>query len=197
MRAINWFGLVAGILTLVVIVISMFLPWWQLTIGDNLLTINASPIYTNFGLLGDSFTIPLLLAINISTILLFTAGGIVMLIYSFIPSKPYAKHLLGFSWKKPLYALIFFAVGLLATVGIAGYLGFNVPLMGTAAFSIPEQWTFGTGFNFNTQLTANFLIPFWLAVPTAILCVLARVYHSRIPEEGERGNMPPPPPPPI
>src|SRR4030066_1564995 len=108
---INWFGLIAGILTLLVVVLSIYMPWWVLIVGDSLFKINASPLYTYFGLLGDSFTIPLLLALNISSILLFTAAGIIMLIYSFVPTKSYSIHLLNFSYKKPLWALIGFIIG--------------------------------------------------------------------------------------
>ena len=66
----------------------------------------------NFGLSGSQFTIPLIWALNLITILTFTACGIVMLIYSLVPTKPYAKQLLGFSWKKPLYTVVGFAVAL-------------------------------------------------------------------------------------
>ena len=134
-RIINWFGLAAGIITLIVLVISFYLPWWQLTIGQNLMKINASPIYTNFGLFGgDQFTIPLLWALNLITILTFTASGLIMLIYSLYPTKTYSKQLLGYSYKKPLYAVIGFAAGLIVVVGIAGFIGMNVPLLGSQPF---------------------------------------------------------------
>ena len=176
---INWFGLIAGILTLLVIVISVFIPWWVLTVGDDLFKINASPIYTNFGLLGDSFTIPLLLALNISAILLFTAAGILMLIYSFVPTKPYAIHLLNFSYRKPLWALIGFIIGLVTPVAIAGFLGVSIPLMGTSAITLPESLTFGLGLNFKVFVSGGFLLPFWLAIVAAILCIGAKIYHGR------------------
>jgi hypothetical protein len=176
---INWFGLIAGILTLLVIVLSVYMPWWVLSVGDNLFKINASPIYTNFGLLGDSFTIPILLALNISSILLFTAAGIIMLIYSFVPTKPYAIHLLNFSYKKPLWAIIGFIVALLTPVGIAAFLGVNIPLMGTSTISLPESLTFGMGINFKVFVTGGFLLPFWLAVSAAVLCIGAKLYHGR------------------
>lgn len=176
---INWFGLVAGILTLLVIILSIFMPWWVLTVGDSLFKINASPLYTNFGLLGDSFTIPLLLALNISSILLFTAAGIIMLIYSFVPTKPYAIHLLNFSYKKPLWALVGFIVGLLIPIGIAAFLGVNIPLMGTSALTLPESLTFGLGVNFKVFVSGGFLLPFWLAISAAVLCIGAKLYHGR------------------
>jgi hypothetical protein len=79
-----------------VIIVSLYHPWWQLTIGDAV-KINVSPMYTNFGLLGTHFAIPLLYALNIGSILTFLCSGIIMLIYSLAPTKSYAKELLDFS----------------------------------------------------------------------------------------------------
>ena len=76
-RKINWFGMAAGIITLIVLVISFYFPWWQLTIGQNLIKVNASPVNTNFGLFGGAqFTIPLIWALNLISILTFTACGL-------------------------------------------------------------------------------------------------------------------------
>ena len=72
LNRINWFGVAGGALTLIVIVVSYYNPWWQLVIGENLMKINASPMNTNFGLLGNQFTIPLISALNIGSILTFT-----------------------------------------------------------------------------------------------------------------------------
>jgi hypothetical protein len=80
-RRINWFAFAAGIITLTVLVVSLFIPWWQLTVGDNLMRVNASPVNTNFGLFGAQFTIPLIWALNLVSVLTFTASGLVMLLY--------------------------------------------------------------------------------------------------------------------
>ena len=65
------------------VVVSLFIPWWQLTIGDKLLQVNASPIDTNFGLVNTQFTLPIIWAWNMATILTFIAAGVVMLIYCY------------------------------------------------------------------------------------------------------------------
>ena len=107
-RSINWFGLSAGIITLIVLVISFYVPWWQLTIGENLIKVNASPVNTNFGL----FWHPIYDAVNLGFEPYEHTNvhrlRLVMLIYSLNPTKSYSKHLLGFSYKKPLYVLISF-----------------------------------------------------------------------------------------
>ena len=184
MRKLNWFGLAAGILTLVMLAISIYMPWWRLTIGENLFNIDTSAVATTLRLMGEQFTIPLIWALNLSSILSFTACGIVMLIYSVVPTKSYAHHLLGFSWKKPIYALVFFVVGLVAITAIAGYFGVNIPLMGSAPLMLPSALTFGMGMGIDTIVTGEFLLPFWIAIGTAALCVAARLYHTRIPIEG-------------
>jgi hypothetical protein len=176
---INWFGIAAGVLTLLVIVVSLYNPWWQLTIGEDLMKVNASPMNTNFGLLGTQFTIPLIYALNIGSILTFLFSGIIMLIYSIMPTKPYAKDLLGFSWKKPLYAIISSVVGLAVIVLIAQTaLGINVPLVGTANVILPAQYTMGV--NISVLVSSAFQWPLYLAGVAAGLCIIARIYHRKV-----------------
>jgi len=176
---VNWFGIAAGVLTLLVMVVSFYNPWWQLTIGENLMKVNASPMNTNFGLLGNQFTIPLIYALNIGSILTFLFSGIIMLIYSIIPTKPYAKDLLGFAWKKPLYAIIFSVAGLSIIILIVQtILGINIPLVGTGTTILPSQFTMGA--NISVFVSSAFQWPFYLAITAAILCITARIYHLKV-----------------
>jgi len=178
MRSINWFGLAAGIVILVVLAVSLYLPWWQLTIGENLIKVNASPVNTNFGVLGLNFTVPLIWALNLIGVLTLTACGLVMLVYSVVPTKPYAKHLLGFSYRKPLYAVAGFAVGLVIIVFAAGSFGLHLPLNGSATVTLPSGWTMGA--TVSALVSAGFQLPFWLAIVAAGLCVAARLFHGKI-----------------
>ena len=186
---LNWFGLVGGILTILVVVFSVFFPWWQLTVSGNFgsssiyiqgdLKANVSPVNTNFGFLGTSFTIPLITALNIVSLLSLVASGIVMLIYSVIPAKPYSKHLLGFAYKKPLFILIFFVVGLIAiSLIVQAVVGVGIPLMGSTTATLTQAASFGV--NASVLLSAGFQWPFWLAVIAAGLCIAARVYHKKV-----------------
>ena len=178
-RKINWFGLAAGIITLIVLVISFYVPWWQLTIGENLIKVNASPVNTNFGLFGTQFTVPLIWALNLISILTFTASGIVMLIYSLNPTKSYSKHLLGFSYKKPLYVLISFVAGLVVIIMIAGFLGMSILLMGSTTLSLPTQFM-PSGISINALVSGSFQLSFYLAIVAAALCIAARLYHKNL-----------------
>ena len=177
-RRINWFGLAAGIITLVVLAVSLFVPWWQLTIGDKLMQVNASPMNTNFGLLDLNFTVPLLWAWNLVSVLIFVAAGVVMLFYSIFPTRSYSKELLGFSYKKPLYILISFFIGLIVLIAIAGVIGFNVPAVGTSNIALPSQFM-PTGLSISAFVSAGFQFPFYLAIAAAVLCIAARLYHRR------------------
>ena len=183
-RKINWFGLAAGVTILIVLVISFFVPWWQLAVAQDLIKVNASPVNTNFSLFGTPFTIPLIWALNIISILTLVASGVLMLLYSVFPTKSYAKELLGFSYKKPLYALIFFLAGLIVTISIAGVLGLSIPLMGSTTLSIPPQFV-PTGFSINALVSGSFQLPFWLAILAAALCIATRLYHGRVSEIAE------------
>jgi hypothetical protein len=178
-RRINWFGLAAGIITLIVLAISLFVPWWQLTIGDKLLQVNASPVNTNFGLLDIHFTIPLLWAWNLVTVLIFVASGVVMLIYSIFPTRSFSKELLGFSYKKPLYILLSFFIGLIVLIALAGVIGFGVPAIGSSNIALPSQFM-PAGLSISFLVSAGFQFPFYLAIAAAVLCVSARLYHKRL-----------------
>ncbi len=177
-RNVNWFGFSAGILTFVVLAISLFVPWWQLTVGDNLMKVNASPVNTNFGLFGTSFTLPIITALNIVSVLTFTVSGLLMLVYSLMPAKPYAKQLLGFSYKKPLFSLVTFISGLLIITAIVSLLNINIPIVGSSTTSLPSNFVFGA--NITAQVSGSFQLPFWLAMVAAALCIAARLYHGRV-----------------
>ena len=140
---------------------------------------NVSPVNTNFGFLGTSFTIPLISALNIVSLLSLVASGVVMLIYSVIPAKSYSKHLLGFAYKKPLYTLIFFVVGLIAiSLIVQAIVGVGVPLMGSTTTTLPQLLS--SSVNYSILLSAGFQWPFWLAIVAAGLCIAARFYHKKV-----------------
>lgn len=156
-------------------------------------TVNVSPVNFNLALLGNSLTVPLIVALNIASALSLASGGIIMLIYSVRPDKSYSKKLLGFGYKKPLYAVILFAVGLLVTFFIVQRVsGFSFPLVGSGAMSLPESMR-PDGANISVNVSAGFGWPFYLAIVVAGLCVAARFYHRKIAITDT--SLPPPPPP--
>lgn len=176
---INWFGFTGGVMTILVIVVSLFYPWWQLTVGDNLMKINASPVNTNFGFLDAVFTIPFIWALNIIGLLTLLLSGVAMLVYSVMPTKSFSKPLLDFGYKKPLFTFLFFIIGLLiVTVILQAVLSINLPLMGSATSTVPIP--FASGITLSVLLSAGFQWSFWLAAVAAGLCIAARLYHKKV-----------------
>jgi hypothetical protein len=176
---INYFGLAGGIATIVLVAVSVFVPWWVLSVGQGLVKANVSPVYTDFNIVGNAFTVPLLLAMNVASVLFMTAGGVAILAYSVLPSKSYAKRLLGFGYSKPLFSLVVFVVLLVALQQILRMtVNLNVPLFGSATSVLPQSITSGTTVTLLMQ--AEFQWPFYLAIASAGLCLAARFYHKKI-----------------
>ena len=178
---INIIALAAGISTLLLIVISIFVPWWQLVVGNpSIATVNVSPVNLNLALLDNSLiTVPLVLAINIAVALTLAAGSIIMLIYSLKPNKPYSMKLLGFGYKKPLYAVITFVIGLFVmSIAVQRFSGLTVPLLGSGVMSLPNNMVQGA--NISVDVSAAFGWPFYFAIVVAGLCIAARFYHKRV-----------------
>ncbi len=183
-QKMNLFGIAGGVTIILLVIVSVFVPWWRLTIGEPvILQANTSPLNTNFGFLGNSFTIPLIWAFNIASIILLTAGAITILIYSINPTKPYAAKLLSFSYKKPLYALVFFLIGLITTILLIKYmLGLSIPLMGSANETLSGGVIQGLtqGVQISVLMSASFVWPFWLSILAVGLCIAARFYHKKV-----------------
>lgn len=193
---INWFGLAGSITIFLLIIISLFVPWWQLTVGDDLVRANASPLNTNFNFAGDAFTIPIILALNIGSIISLAAGGIAIMIYSIKPTKSYSKRLLGFGYRKPLYSLLFFVAGLIViTMLVKSMFSLDVPLIGSSETTLPQNMTQGT--TVTILMSAAFIWPFWLATVAAGLCIAARIYHNKIASLEQTAKQPSAPPQPL
>jgi len=176
---INWFGIAGSILIIIVILVSLHFPWWQLTIAEGGVKINVSPMNTNIGLFGAQFKIPLIYALNIGSICTFLCSSIIMLLYSIAPTKPYAKDLLDFAWKKPLYSVITSTLCVSLMILIARtILDMHIPLIGTENVTLPMQFTEGAGIT--VTASAAFQWPLYLAITAASLCIIAKIYHKKI-----------------
>ncbi len=175
---VNWFGLAGGSTTLTVVAASFFVPWWSLHIGG-FLQADVSPLHSNFNLLGNSFAVPLVTALTVVGLLSFVASGVVMLIYSLLPTKSYSKHLLGFAYKKPLFTLILFVITLFAISTIVQIvLGISYPLYGSVTLTIPESLIHEANVSFSVSTGFSWL--FGLVVLSAGLCIVAKIYDKKI-----------------
>ena len=175
----NWLALAGGVSTLCLIAISVFVPWWVLSVGEGLVKANVSPIYTDFNFVGSIFTVPLLFALNLASILTLAGGGIAMLIYSIKPEETYSKRLLGFGYAKPLFSVVLFIVVLIALQQIIKLMvNLDIPVLGSATSVLPQSTTYGT--TVTVLMSADLQWPFYLAVVAAALCLAARLYHKKI-----------------
>lgn len=182
MAKINLIALIAGIASIVLIAVSVFVPWWQFTIGNPkpLAQVNFSPLNFNMDLLGTSITTPLIFALNLACFLTLLSGSIVMIIYSIKPNKSYSKKLLGFGWTKPLYAVILFVVEIVVLVVAANMIaGINLPISGATTMQPPSGILTGD-VNLTVNVFAYFQWPFYLSIAVAALSVAARIYHRKI-----------------
>jgi hypothetical protein len=179
MRTVNWFGLVGGVLALVLVLVSLFYSWWHLSAGDDLVVADMSPFIMKFVLFGTELNFPLIGLLNFIGALSFGLAGSVMLIYSFLPTKCYSMDLLGFAYKKPFYSVLFFVAVLFGLAFVVGsFAGLHIPVVGSANTLLPDSTS--SGVMIRVFVSAGFQWPFWLAVTTAIFCFGARIYHKRI-----------------
>ncbi|HML03685.1 MAG TPA: hypothetical protein VK487_10010 [Candidatus Bathyarchaeia archaeon] len=185
----NWFGLVGGALTLVLTVASMFVPWWQITVGRTLAIIGLSPVSLSTNIVGFIVALPIIAAVSWMFMVLLISAGIILIIYSIVPTKPYSERLLGFAYKKPLGTLIAFVVLMLLLTNAGTVFGMmsgpslsgadlNVPWTGAKTLHLPSSMAQGT--LLGIAISAEIEWTFWLAVIVAGLCVAARLYHKKL-----------------
>ena len=187
---VNWFALVGGALTIVLAASSLFVPWWQITIGQTLAKVGFSPVNLGTNIVGYSVVLPIVTAIGCMFFLLLVSAGIVLIIYSIIPGRPYSKRLLSYAYKKPLGTLIAFIVLMLFVTnagiifgmmaGSSGKSGadLNVPWVGAKTLKLPSSMS--QGILRGIAISTEFEWTFWLAVSVGVLCVAARLYDKKL-----------------
>jgi hypothetical protein len=172
---INFIALAAGISSLILIVTSFFVPWWQFSAGSPAsVQVNFSPVNFNVSHSGSSVAIPLILALNIACLLTLLAGAITLTIYSLKPTQPYSKQLLGFGYKKPIYTLAAFIAILIAVpILMQVLIGISIPINGSAVIS-------PNGSNQSASVSAVLNWPFYFAFVVTGLSIAARFYHRSL-----------------
>ena len=99
--------------------------------------------------------------------------------------------MLGFGYKKPLYAVILFIISMFAlSYLVQRFSGFAFPLLGSSSLSLP-QGIAPDGANISVAVSAGFGWPFYFAIVVAGLCVAAKLYHPKVNVDMA---LPPPPP---
>jgi hypothetical protein len=179
-------GLVSGVFLIAAILLSFHTPWWQLRIGD-LGSANFSLFTTTVNVFGQSFVIPVLMAINISGFLLLTLSAILMITYALKPTKDYAKQLLGLSYKLPIVILVLFIAGIVALTQLLPYMAnrfgvidLTLPIIGTTLIQVPSEMLGELGgVQIGIAVSGAFQWTFYLALAAVGLCVATRILNGR------------------
>ncbi len=107
---------------------------------------------------------------------MFVACAVALFIYSVATQKSYSKDLLNFAYKKPLITFIFFVVTLVGASYVAqSFIGASVPLSGTSTLNISVG-----EITADMPISTGFTWVFWLAVATAVLAIVAKIYDWKI-----------------
>ncbi|MGQ9552006.1 MAG: hypothetical protein ACUVUE_06215 [Candidatus Bathycorpusculaceae bacterium] len=178
LRKLNWFGIASGVAAAVLLLLSIAYaaPWWQLSIAEGLGKVDVSPLDINAQFLGLDVEIPILWYLTLSGKLIMLTAIVALFACSICPENKYAKNLLSYGYKRPLIMVTVLVVILIILTALVGLiLPIKVPFLGTETTTLTFE-----GAKVSVPIYASFTWVFWLAIITAALAVLARVYHRRI-----------------
>ena len=189
---LNWFGLVAGVLMLVLPFLG---PWWHATVGTGVAEVELSPFDYSMSLLRQPITSTLvgyfLLAAKLSVMI----GGALMIAGSVGAQRWWSRRLVRFGAMKVFWMLIglilllvlgaFFLnallPSLLARMAEGAAMQLNVPyIAGTTTSTI--QIGAATA---SAPITASLTGVFWVAIVVAALGIAARIYHRKFVKLGK------------
>ena len=197
----NWFGLVAGALMLVLPFLG---PWWSATVGNGAMDLALSPFDYRISLLEQPITSTLvgyfLLAAKLSVMI----GGALMIAGSVEARRWWGRRLVRFGVMRVFWMVI----GLIALLLVGAFflnsilpsllggmveeemaMQFNVPYVEGATTSTIQ---IGDTATVTAPITASLTGIFWVAVVVAALGVVARIYHRRFakPEKAVKSEKP-------
>jgi len=188
---INWFGLIAGIL---ILLIPFLGPWWVGRAGTGAMEIALSPFDVNMSLMGQPIQSSLVGLFLLAAKITFVIAGIFMILASLLPKRWWSKRLFRFGVMKPFWSVISLLVILVVGALIFNYalpgllsgafsgagnavVQINMPYISGAAVSTIQ---IGTTATVTAPITFSLTGIFWLAVATGILGIIARIYHRRL-----------------
>lgn len=180
-KGLNWFGLVAGPL---MILLPFLGAWWSLTLGTGAVDFSLSPFSFRLVALDQPISSTLVRFICLGATLTLIISGIFLILASLYPKKWWSRRLLKFGATKLLWMWIGFLVLLLVLSLLGNFLagkvsdlrGFSLPYLSgssTAVLEIEDA-------TITLPLRMSLGWPFFFALVPAVLGVLARIYHRRL-----------------
>ena len=182
----NWFGLVAGTLMLLLPFLG---PWWSATVGTGAIDLAMSPFDYRISLLEQPITSTLIGYFLLAAKLSVMIGGALMIAGSVGPKRWWGRRLVRFGAMRVFWMIIgligFLLVGALVMNIIlpglmsgmleGGSMQINVPYVEGATTSTIQV----DAVTITAPITASLTEIFWVAVLVAALGVAARIYHRR------------------
>jgi len=183
----NWFGLVAGALMLLLPFLG---PWWSATVGTGAMDLALSPFDYRISLLEQPITSTLIGYFLLAAKLSVMIGGALMIAGSVGAKRWWGRRLVRFGAMRVFWMII----GLIALLLVGalfmniilpslmsgmvegGSMQVNVPYVEGATTSTIQV---GDEATVTAPITASLTDIFWVAVLVAVLGVAARIYHRR------------------
>ena len=182
----NWFGLVAGALMLVLPFLG---PWWSAAVGNGAMDLALSPFEYRVSLLEQPITSTLIGYFLLAAKLSVMIGGALMIAGSVGPKRWWGRRLVRFGAMR-VFWMVIGLIGLLLVGALfmnsilpdlmsgmvdGGSMQVNVPYVEGATTSTIQV----DAATVTAPITASLTEIFWVAVLVAALGVVARIYHRR------------------
>ncbi len=189
---VNWFGISFGVLMLI-------LPfagyWWRAEVGNGAASLSISPFNFDVNVVGVQIQSTLVYYILLFTRISFLIAGIFAILGSLFADRWWAGKLIKFGVMKPFWSVI-----TLIVVLVAGTFFVNMALPGIVfgiVKELPSQISLRVPFlsgtsesvitvedtTVRTTMSVGFQTPFVLAIVTAALGILTRIYQRRFAKE--------------
>lgn len=187
--SVNWIGLVAGVLMLIV---PFRGAWWRAVVGTGALKMSFSPFYYEVVFAGQEITSQLVGFFILAAQLTVLVGGGLMIVGSLTATRWWGKRLVEWGSMKVVWMLV--SIIVLVVLGALFANEFLPSLLSSfggeetsTQFSLP--YLIGSGqaeivvdgkVTINAPMTAELTSSFWLTVVAAIFGVGAKIYHGRL-----------------
>ena len=176
LSSMNWFGLVAGVL---VLVLPFLGPWWIGRAGTGAMEIALSPFDVNMSLVCQPVQSSLVGFFLLAAKITFIIAGVFMLLSSIFPKQWWSKRLLGFGVMKPFSYVIFFIFPLVIVALAANIL---LPSL------LPSMLSGTTGLQINAIIPPIVLIVVFVVSIYVLYTLFSRLL-SKISRETEKSQL--------
>jgi uncharacterized protein YacL len=193
-RRINWFGVIAGVMMLI---IPFTGAWWNFRVGTGAIEVATAPYYISVTALGQPMSSDLTTYITLGVKISIILAGVFLLLASLFVDEWWSKRLFKFGALKVLWSVIglivmlvimSIAVNKLLPNYVSQLKGFSIPTISGSTTSVLTMSMGGSQGTVTIPISMGLTGAFGFAVVAAVFGVLARIYHRRLvpPEEKKK-----------